>query len=119
MTATNTAVNSCFMVEEDIAGSQSTTEGERLILDAFEKHATFGLHKFFLVLLGYFAIRWYLKHREEKRQAAERDKEFGPTKEGQVGSCPNCSIRLPTTSPNCPKCGAEFGPNSGWKVLGD
>ena len=34
-----------------------------------------------------------------------------------MGSCPNCGVRLPIDSPDCPRCHADFGPGSAWRVL--
>jgi uncharacterized membrane protein YhaH (DUF805 family) len=36
---------------------------------------------------------------------------------GDMGVCPNCDASLPLDAQACPKCMAEFGPNSSWKVL--
>lgn len=37
---------------------------------------------------------------------------------GPIGKCPNCDSEIPLNSLECPnpKCKAQFGPNSAWKV---
>lgn len=35
---------------------------------------------------------------------------------GPVGICPNCDARIPLTSTSCPKCKADFGAGSAWKI---
>lgn len=35
---------------------------------------------------------------------------------GPVGVCPNCDARIPLTSTSCPKCKADFGVGSAWKI---
>ncbi len=32
------------------------------------------------------------------------------------GTCPNCKTVIPLNAVTCPKCRAEFGPHSGWRV---
>jgi len=36
--------------------------------------------------------------------------------EAQLGQCPNCSMSIPLTAAECPKCKAMFGSSSGWQV---
>lgn len=35
---------------------------------------------------------------------------------GPMGTCPNCTVKLPLAAEECPKCKASFGPGSAWKV---
>ena len=35
---------------------------------------------------------------------------------GPHGICPNCDARIPLTSTSCPKCKADFGLGSAWKI---
>lgn len=33
-----------------------------------------------------------------------------------LGRCPNCEVQLPLKALSCPRCNADFGPQSAWKV---
>lgn len=35
---------------------------------------------------------------------------------GPVGPCWNCGTNMPVNAPECPKCHAQYGPHSTWKV---
>ena len=35
---------------------------------------------------------------------------------GSMGACPNCSIVIPMSAQECPKCKASFGVGSTWQV---
>ena len=37
--------------------------------------------------------------------------------ESSQGACPNCQKAIPLDSESCPKCKAQFGPNSAWRDL--
>ena len=34
-----------------------------------------------------------------------------------LGGCPNCDAHVDLELVQCPHCGAQFGPNSAWKIL--
>ena len=34
----------------------------------------------------------------------------------RVGVCPNCEAIIAMDAPECPKCGAQFGPEAAWKI---
>ena len=55
---------------------------------------------------------------------AEFNRLAGRLREGRIartgerlGRCPACAERIPLTSEECPKCTANFGAGSAWKVL--
>lgn len=35
---------------------------------------------------------------------------------GPFGTCPNCNAKIPLSVTECPKCKADFGPRSSWKI---
>ena len=39
-----------------------------------------------------------------------------PTEIGPRGICPNCDTQIPLASAACPKCKADFGAGSAWKL---
>lgn len=39
-----------------------------------------------------------------------------PAPPGPTGVCPNCQTRIPLISQRCPKCQADFGKGSTWRV---
>ena len=39
-----------------------------------------------------------------------------PSVTGPRGICPNCDAQIPLASTSCPKCKADFGAGSAWKI---
>ena len=69
-----------------------------------------------LVVLS-VAVATVVKNRREAefrlaRRAADRLVEDGVAK----GYCPNCEKLIALSSNGCAFCGADFGPNSAWKI---
>ena len=63
------------------------------------------------------------KAEEDRRRAEELESRLAHLSEEQrayerlpKGECPNCEGTIPLSAVECPKCGANFGPGSAWKV---
>lgn len=64
-----------------------------------------------------------IKAAEDRRRAEEEERRLAHLNEEQrayerlpKGECPNCDAVIPVSSVECPKCEANFGPGSAWKV---